>query len=215
MNLLPNQVYLVDTHYNLKWIYDVDPDDWEFVSKDATKDEHGNIILEMPMLSKLSRWSPNIALKAIDAEIQELGIPTIDIDVKKDQTINLSELNNATNDGLEEMLSLFGGWRSYLEAQVADAEARKSVLESGVEEGLARQIAMLARGYREREERVPNQQALRGEAFAVHPQLKKAREELIEAEALYIKLLGLKNQYKSYYETISRVIALRTSTTNV
>jgi hypothetical protein len=155
-------------------------------------------------------WSPNTAIARVDAYISTLGIPEITISVDVD-SIDLPDLSNAANDDLASMMSNFGGWRSYLEAKVSEAEAKKSVFESGIEEALAKAMAVIARRYQAEGEKKPVKELLRVEAFDSNDSLKQAKIDLIEIEAVWIRLVGLRNQFKVYQETISRVIALRTA----
>ena len=52
---------------------------------------------------------------------------------------------------------------------------------------------------------------MRGEAIASNSSLKRTRQELIEEEGMYVRLSGIRNAYKSMYDAVSRVVALRVS----
>ena len=69
----------------------------------------------------------------------------------------------------------------------------------------------LEQKYRSANGRKPVKESLRGEALASNPNLGNLRKELIQTDALYIRTLGLRNAYKIMWDTVSRVIALRTS----
>ena len=56
---------------------------------------------------------------------------------------------------------------------------------------------------------------VRGEALDTYDQLKELRREVIEQETIYKKLGGLLNTYKAAYDSVSRVVALRTYGTRV
>ena len=57
-----------------------------------------------------------------------------------------------------------------------------------------------------------NKDAVRGQALATNPGLKKIRQELIEIEGLYSRIMGIRNAYKALYDAVSRVVALRSTT---
>ena len=52
---------------------------------------------------------------------------------------------------------------------------------------------------------------VRGAALANYPQLRELSREIIEQEAVYLKMNGVLSAYTSAYHTVSRIVALRTS----
>lgn len=209
MTLLQNQVYVRDDTYNLLWIYDVDPNEWDFVRSAAKKDDNGNLILSLPLTAALRKWDANDILSKNEQYLNDMKIPKFVIDIKEGENFKLPELNNCTNEQLEELLSILGGWRSYLEAQLSYVQSKKSILEAGFEEGLAKTMAMVSKKYFESDVRRPLKETLRGEALSMNHMLRQTRLDLIETNALCIRLTGYRDSYRSMYDAVSRVVALR------
>ena len=66
------------------------------------------------------RWSPLTALGNAETFIKDLAIPAIGKEVTKEYSVDFTNLMNATNQQLEEFLTMFGGYKAYLENQLAD-----------------------------------------------------------------------------------------------
>lgn len=209
MTLLKNQAYLKDDEHGFLWVYEVDPEEWDFLKQKGTFDDKGNLVLSMPMIAALKKWNPNKTFELLDKYVQDLKIPIMTMFQNGHNKLEFPNLSNCTNSQLEEFITVYGGWRAFLESEVADLEARKSILESGFEEGLAKTLAVLTKQYREEGEKQPTKEALRGEALSTNVLLRKTRTQLIEVEAMFIKLSGIRNQYKAAYDTVSRIISLR------
>ena len=67
--------------------------------------------------------------------------------------------------------------------------------------------------YQEREnegKKKPVKDEIRGEIFSKYPGLENRRKEIIEKEIAVKELSGLLNTYTTAYNTISRIVALRT-----
>ena len=150
-------------------------------------------------------------LRRVDEYFDRLDLPKLEADVEAPKVISISDLEDCTNKDLENYLLLFGGFRSYLDAKLASVESRKTILEATFEEGLNRMLYLLEEKYGEEGRRRPNKESLRGEAIATNSSLKRTRQESIEAEGMYIRLAGIRNAYKSMYDAVSRVVALRVS----
>ena len=50
------------------------------------------------------------------------------------QYLEFADLMNATNKELEEFLVVYGGYKAYLESQIADAQAKKNALNAALDE---------------------------------------------------------------------------------
>ena len=148
----------------------------------------------------------SVILNKVDAQVKDLQVPDIEIKLR-DKHVALSDLTNCPNAELETLLSYYGGYKSYVEGQLAYAESRRGVIESTFEEGLAKALFEVQQKY----EKKPIKEALRGECLQTYPELKVARMELIEVEALCSRLRGMREAYKSAFDTVSRIVALRTA----
>ena len=150
-------------------------------------------------------------LRRVDSYFEQLELPQLEADLEAPKIIAISDLEDCTNKDLENYLLLFGGFRSYLDTKLASVESRKTILEASFEEGLNRMLYILEEKYGDEGRRSPNKESLRGEAIASNSSLKRTRQELIEEEGMYVRLSGIRNAYKSMYDAVSRVVALRVS----
>lgn len=208
--LLLGQVLVVDESNGLKWIYDISPEDFDLLDAKSKKDEYGNIILSYPEVAALKRWTIDIAMKKVEEYMKDINVPEVSQPKTSGKIGSLSDLNNSTDEQLEELLLLYGGYRAYLESNLAYLDSKRGLLESSFEEGLAKMMFTLQK---DREKRVAKEM-LRGEALVLNPQLKKARQQLIETEAIYARIRGLKEAYRAAFDTVSRVVTLRTANRN-
>ncbi len=150
-------------------------------------------------------------LRRVDSYFEQLELPQLEADLEAPKLTAISDLEDCTNKDLENYLLLFGGFRSYLDTKLASVESRKTILEASFEEGLNRMLYILEEKYGDEGRRRPNKESLRGEAIASNSSLKRTRQELIEEEGMYVRLSGIRNAYKSMYDAVSRVVALRVS----
>ena len=160
-------------------------------------------------MAEAQRWSPLTALTNAETFITELSIPAIGKEVTKDYSVDFTNLMNATNSQLEEFLTMFGGYKAYLENQLADVTATKTALEAAFNERYATAIYKLADEREEEGKKKLTRQEVRGAAFERYPNLTELRKEIIGQEAIHIKVSGLLNAYKSAYDAVSRVVTLR------
>ena len=68
----------------------------------------------------------------------------------------------------------------------------------------------MASEYQEAGSRKPTKEELRGAIFTRYPALQELRRDIIDLETLKRKSSGLLNTYTTAYNTVSRVVALRT-----
>ena len=163
----------------------------------------------MKLESRDTRWSPIKALAQIDVLIDELGVPKFNFDLESVPILEFSDLMNSDNSEIEKFLVLYGGYKAYLESQLADCDAKRSALEAAFDEGLATAMYKL-NSERETTSRKPTKDEVRGEALAKYSQLRELRREVIEQDSFHKKHSGLLNTYKAAYDAVSRVVALRT-----
>lgn len=146
-------------------------------------------------------------LQSVDRYVKNLHITEFKEPVVKDD-FDLSTLVNCTNDDLERLLLIFGGYRAYLDVQIAYVEARKAFFESSFEDENAKvQHNLLLDAGKQKK----TKDYLRGESLIRSPQLGEIKHKLNNLNSLYIRLSGLRNSYKSAYDAVSRVVALRLS----
>lgn len=155
------------------------------------------------------KWSPLIALDKADEFVRDLSIPAIGKEVTKEYSVDFTNLMNATNQQLEEFLTMFGGYKAYLENQLADVTAIKTALEAAFNERYSTAIYKLADERESEGKKKLTREEVRGAAFERYTNLTDLRKEIIGQEAIHIKVSGLLNAYKSAYDAVSRVVTLR------
>ena len=64
--------------------------------------------------------------------------------------------------------------------------------------------------YDQQEKKKPTREELRGEIISRFESLRELKRDLIEQQALLKKMSGLLNTYTTAYNTVSRIVALRT-----
>ena len=155
--LLPQQVIVKDKSSGLEWIYDVDPEEFDFLKDIGEWDDSGNLVLNSPLIAGIKGFSPDKTIESVEQEVIEMQVPAleIDIDTIERPSLKLEDLNKCTNLELEEYLAMFGAYRAYLEAQLSLVEARRGILESSFEEGLNKMYYTLEQKYRSANGRKP------------------------------------------------------------
>ncbi len=150
-------------------------------------------------------------MKNVDNFVNELKVPVLNIDLSERQDLDLANLSKATNEQLEEYLDVFGGYKSFLEGQLGIYESKRGILDEAFDEGLFKMYYVLTEKYRIEGNKIPTKETLRGEAISENFSLKEIREKLMEMEAICKRLQGLKDSYSSAFNTISRIVALRST----
>ena len=84
-------------------------------------------------------------------------------------------------------------------------------MKAAFEEGFATAVYKISEDREAEGKKKFTRDEIRGAATSLYPQLRELSREIIEHEALHIKLNGLLNAYSSAYHTVSRIVSLRTS----
>ena len=156
-----------------------------------------------------TKWSPIKALGRAQREIEDMGVPKLNVDLEEREHLDFSDLMNSSNRELEEFLIVYGGYKAYLETRVADVKAKKSALSAAFDEGYATALSRIAEEREVEGKKKLTRDEIRGVALDNYSQLKELRQEIIEQEALEIQVDGLLNTYTTAYNTVSRVVTLR------
>ena len=91
----------------------------------------------------MERGIANRSLLRADEYLADLVVPRFKMDLEADPTLDFANLMDADRKALEEFLSVYGGYKAYLECQLADVEAKKTALESYFDEGMLKQDSVL------------------------------------------------------------------------
>ena len=156
-----------------------------------------------------TKWSPIKALGRAQRDIEDMGVPKLNVDLEEREHLDFSDLMNSSNKELEEFLIVYGGYKAYLETRVADVKAKKSALSAAFDEGYATALSRIAEEREVEGKKKLTRDEIRGVALDNYSQLKELRQEIIEQEALEIQVDGLLNTYTTAYNTVSRVVTLR------
>ncbi len=161
-------------------------------------------------MEKREGWTPYRALTNVDNFIENLMVPSIGKEVAVDQNLDFPNLMNADNKKLEQFLTMYGGIKMYLETQVADVLAKKNALEAALNEGISIAKAKICDQREEEGKKKYTQDEIRGVVLNEYPALKELREDIIELEAIHARLNGMKDAYAQGFQTVSRIVSLRT-----
>ena len=162
------------------------------------------------MQERETKWTPMKALGRAQKEIEALNLPTFKVDLEEREDLNFSKLTNYDNKQLEDFLTMYGGYKGYLETKVSDIEATVGALDAAFNEGYSSALFKVAQGYDDSGKKKPTREELRGEILTKFESLSELRKDLIEHQALLKKSSGLLNTYTTAYNTVSRIVALRT-----
>ena len=139
-----------------------------------------------------------------------LNIPNFNMDLTPREDLDFSNLMNAENPQLETYLTMYGGYKAYLETKVADIEATVGAFDAAFSEGYNTALYKVTKEYEETGKKKPTKEELRGEILSKFTSLKEQKQELIDQQTILKKITGLLNTYTTAYNTVSRVVALRT-----
>ena len=162
------------------------------------------------MQERETKWTPMKALGRAQKELDALGLPIFKADLSERDDLNFSKLMGYDNKDLENFLTMYGGYKAYLETKVSDIEATVGALEAAFNEGYNTALFKVAQEYDQQAKKKPTREELRGEILTRFESFRELRRDLIEQQALLKKMSGLLNTYTTAYNTVSRVVALRT-----
>ena len=163
------------------------------------------------MEERQTKWTPMKALGSASKYVDSLMVPTLEVNLDEREHLEFSDLMNATNKELEEFLVVYGGYKAYLESQMADAQAKKNALNAAFDEGYATAVSRVADEREETGNKKFTREEIRGVVMDKYESLRELRREIIEQEATYVKMSGVLSAYTSAYHTVSRIVALRIS----
>ena len=162
------------------------------------------------MQERETKWTPMKALGRAQKEIEALGLPNFKVDLTERVDLEFSKLTNYDNKELEDFLTMYGGYKGYLETKVSDIEATVGALDAAFNEGYNTALFKVTHEYDEQGKKKPTREELRGEIISKFDSLRELKQDLIGQTALLKKMSGLLNTYTTAYNTVSRVVALRT-----
>ena len=162
------------------------------------------------MQERETKWTPMKALGRAQKEVEALGLPNFNVDLEERTDLEFSKLTNYDNKELEDFLTMYGGYKGYLETRVSDIEATVGALDAAFTEGFNTALFRVAQEYDGQGKKKPTREELRGEIISRFDSLRELKQDLIGHQALLKKTSGLLNTYTTAYNTVSRIVALRT-----
>tara|TARA_R110000824_G_scaffold341027_1_gene527497 strand:+ start:142 stop:642 length:501 start_codon:yes stop_codon:yes gene_type:complete len=155
------------------------------------------------------KWDPMRAVENAQKEIDSLGFPALK-ELEAPEHLSLSEVHNSSDKKLEEYLVLYGGSTAYMEIVVSKDEAIIGVLEAVYNEGDSRAAYKLIIEYEEAGKKKPTNDQIHNEVVSRFRELREQKREIVSYQvALKLKTSRLK-AYSKLYDTVSRVVGLRT-----
>jgi len=125
----------------------------------------------------MSKFTDDVANKT-EYFIDRLEIPEFSIENLHREIILLENLQTLTNRELEEQLSVFGGYKSYLEAQLGQVESRRGAIEASYNAGLDQEMFITEKAYLTKGLKKPNKESLKGESLVENKALNELRKGL-------------------------------------
>tara|TARA_R110000824_G_C14892163_1_gene644564 strand:+ start:154 stop:645 length:492 start_codon:yes stop_codon:yes gene_type:complete len=155
-------------------------------------------------------WTTTKSLEKAKQEVDALNIPSFSMDLSERDDLEFSNLMNVENKQLETYLTMYGGYKAYIETELADQEAVMGALEASFVEEYSISHFKIAKIYEDLSMRKPTKEELRGEVLTKFPDILVAKQKIIDAQVKLKKISGLLNSNTTAYNTVSRVVALRT-----
>ncbi len=163
------------------------------------------------MSTETRKWSPKIALEKVNNEIESYDIPSFT--PKTDEVdVDFNDIMNASDIELQKLLAFHGGWKAFLEVKVAEIESVLSILQSSFDENYSAALYKISQEYEQEERRKPTRDEFRGVILNRFKSLSDSIKDIIERKALHRKVTGSLSMHTSLYNSVSRIISLRTYT---
>ena len=162
------------------------------------------------MEERETKWTPMKALGKAQKEVEALGLPPLHVDLSENNSLEFSKLNTYDNKILADFLAMYGGYKAYLETKIADIQSKAGALEAAFNEGYSTALFRTVQEYGDKDQKKPTKDELRGEVMEKFETLRELKKDLIEQQATLKKTEGLLNTYTTAYNTVSRIVTLRT-----
>ena len=162
------------------------------------------------MQERETEWTPMKALGKAQKEVDSLGLPPLTVDLEENKTLEFSKLNTYDNKILADFLAMYGGYKAYLETKIAGIESKVGALNAAFDEGYSTALYRTVKMYEESGVKKPTREELRGEVMTRFDELREQKKDIIDQTVELKKFQGLLNTYTTAYQTVSRVVTLRT-----
>ena len=153
------------------------------------------------------RWSYQDAIAFAKQERKDHPVPWVEINQNADETLDFGEVNSASNKELEAYLAIYGGNKAILEQVVASHQMKLGAMQAQFEEGYNVAFAQVMKD-------AIGKKPTRDEALGIIMNTNKGLAELFkkmtEMEAAKTYEEGRLRLYTQCWNTVSRIVALRT-----
>ncbi len=150
------------------------------------------------ILENTQAYMDNLAIKGLDENVTQ-DYPELDF----------TKLHIVSNDDLQAYITMYGGYRAYLEIELSSVQSKLKVLEGAFTEEYNIFIYTLATKREAEGLKKLTREEIRGATMTESSALKQLRKQILEEESIATRLGGLLNAYKAAYDAVSRVVTLR------
>ena len=153
------------------------------------------------------RWSYQDAIAFAKQERKDHPVPWVEINQNADETLDFGEVNSATNKELEAYLAIYGGNKAILEQVVASHQMKLGAMQAQFEEGYNVAFAQVMK---DAVGKKPTRDEARGIIMNTNKGLADLFKKMTEMEAAKTYEEGRLRLYTQCWNTVSRIVALRT-----
>ena len=104
---------------------------------------------------------------------------------------------------------MYGGYRSFLEIELADSVATKTAYEASFNELFNIYIYKVADQREIDGKKKLTREEIRGAAMSESDKLRELRQHIMTQDAIVTRVTGLLAAYKACYDAVSRIVTLR------
>ena len=155
------------------------------------------------------KWVPMKAVENAQKAIDVLGFPVLK-ELEAPEDLSWTEVANSDNKKLEEYLVLYGGSTAYMETVVSEVEAIIGALEAAYNEGYSRAAYKLITEYSEAGKKKPTKDEVQNEIVSRVHELREQKHEIVGYQVDLKRKASLLRAYSKLYDTVSRMVGLRT-----
>ena len=153
------------------------------------------------------RWSYQDAIAFAKQERKDHPVPWVEINQNADETLDFGEVNSASNKELEAYLAIYGGNKAILEQVVASHQMKLGAMQAQFEEGYNVAFAQVMK---DAVGKKPTRDEARGIIMNTNKGLAELFKKMTEMEAAKTYEEGRLRLYTQCWNTVSRIVALRT-----
>ena len=156
-----------------------------------------------------SKWIPMEAVEKAQKAIESLGFPVIK-EIQPPENFSWPNIHNSSDTELAEYLAVYVGNAGYMETEVSEVEAIITALEAAYNEGYSKAVYQVVTEYDEAGKKKPTKDELQGEILSKFSELREQKREIAGKQVELKRKASLLRAYSKLYDTVSRMVSLRT-----